>query len=504
MKLERWMAVGVLAFTALSSLPLGSATAQGREQWRYQIAAPYLAIRPVVARDGTVYALDIHGTLHAVRPNGTLKWKLSGVGNSAVSVGQDGTVYTGSTRKVVAVTPAGKLKWTYNFATAAHDMYGPTLGPDGNIYANGASGPGVLSLTPAGKLRWATPLRAGRPWVQHQEMVFRPASAKRGLQVLFSGNGRLAQVDAKDGKVTVVSHGGNNQLAIGPNGDVYSTSVSELRAFKPDTTLRWTYKSRFNTRMSDPSVGKDGVVYVVRHGTELDAVNPSSGARIWTHKDLSHLRFVTANPTNTMVLVIGRTRGNTDFVRAVDPRGSLMWQVDLGTDNQGAFPTTTARFTPDGNTAYIGAKLSQNTCALIAFDTSPKQIAEVWTWGRACRGVSTKLPLLAFGSRPRLGSKFSVGLAQAQPGAAAMHIAGFRSTRLPLDSFRAYTCTGYVTPDLLFLHKTDGSGKANTVLPLPNIAALAGLKLYHQFVVADPVNRAGLITTVGGGSVLGM
>lgn len=503
MRLVKSMAVGALALLAVQSAMPARVSAQGRERWRYKIAAPYLSIRPVVARDGTIHAADIQGTLHALRPNGTLKWSLPGAGRSAASVAPDGTVYAGDTTKIVAVAANGAVKWTYSFAPTAHDMYGPTVGPDGNIYANAASGPGVLSLTPGGKLRWATPARATRPWVQHQEMAFRPASGSRGLQVLFSGNGRLAQVDAKDGKMKVISHGGDNQPVVGPNGDVYSTSVSELRAFKTDGTQRWTFRSRWYTPMSDPSVAPNGTVYVIRHGTELHALNPSTGASLWSHADGSHLRFVTASPNNALALVVGRTRGNTDFVRAVDPRGALMWQVDLGSGNQGAFPTTTARFTPDGATAYLGAQANQTHCYLIAFDTSPRQVAEVWTWGRACRGASTKLPLLSFGSKPRLGTTFSVDLSVAQANAPAIHMMGLATVNQLLDSFGAYGCTGYVVPDILFQHSTDAQGRATSPLPIPRLAGLAGLKLYHQYVVADSVNRAGVILTTAGGSVLG-
>lgn len=497
-------AVPVLIF---QTLPISSARTQGRVKWRHRIASAYIPVRPAVARDGTVYAVDISGTLHAVAADGKPKWTLAGAGRKGVSVGADGTVYTGDTTKVLAVNPNGTIKWTYRLAPVAHSFMGPTVGPDGNIYANGPMGPGVFSLTPAGKLRWSTVTPWGRPRVQNQELVFRPPSGNRGLQVLFSGNGILAQVEAKDGKMTRISSGGDFQPAIGPNGDLYSTGSLDLRAFQPDGKLRWFFRARQFNAIGDPTVGTDGTVHVVKLGG-LFALRPSDGSTIWTHHDYSSLRLPMAspstNPANRMILVGGRSRGGTDFMRAVDPRGALMWQVDLRPFGKvGPFPTTTARFTPDGNTAYFGTQASQTHCFLYALDTSPRKIAEVWTWGKACRGISTKLPVLGFTKRPVLNSTFSVDLSEARASAAAAHVMGFAPIRVDFLWLGAPGCLAYVRPDVVFAHKTDSLGRASSPLPVPNVPVLAGLKLYHQFVVADPVNRLGVVSTAGGASALG-
>ena len=205
-----------------------------------------------------------------------------------------------------------------------------------------------------------------------------------------------------------------------------------------------------------------------------------------------------------MVLFSGRTPGNTDFVRALSPAGDLMWQIDL--PRQGTysvFPTTPVRFTPDGNTAYLGTMLDNATCYLYAFDTSSDAIADVWTWGEACQGASTKIPVLSFTGRPVLGSSFSVHLSDARPSAHAVYVLGLQSIRISFEWNGAPGCTAYVRPDGMIPVQCDASGRTSVPLVLPAIRELAGIKVFHQFLTEDPVNRLGVVSTVGGASLLG-
>ena len=83
-------------------------------------------------------------------PTGGLKWIFNGSGG-AISVGQDGTIYVGSTTSIFALAPDGTLKWQFNQNPSAFLLLGPNVGPDGNIYAVGTQGMGVFSLTPQGE-----------------------------------------------------------------------------------------------------------------------------------------------------------------------------------------------------------------------------------------------------------------------------------------------------------------------------------------------------------------
>ena len=153
----------------------------GHIRWRFQADADYILSRPAVASDGSVYSIDAYGHLYALAPDGGLKWifNASRTGFGNVSLGPDGTIYTGSTAAIYALAPDGKLKWQFNQDPGAFILLGPNVGPDGNIYAVGTQGMGVFSLTPQGTLRWATPENFSRPIVILQEIVFAPATESR-------------------------------------------------------------------------------------------------------------------------------------------------------------------------------------------------------------------------------------------------------------------------------------------------------------------------------------
>lgn len=125
----------------------------GRANWRFRMDGPYAQVRPVIAADGTVYAIDAFSHLYALAPDGALKWIASGAGNKGVAVGADGTVYVASEDFIKAFNPNGAAKWTFEQNPRAFICLGVSVGPDENIYSVGTQGMGVFSLTPQGMLR---------------------------------------------------------------------------------------------------------------------------------------------------------------------------------------------------------------------------------------------------------------------------------------------------------------------------------------------------------------
>jgi outer membrane protein assembly factor BamB len=138
---------------------------------------------PVVAPDGTIYALGGGGQLAAIGPDGSVKWTAQTGPATYVSpaLGRDGTVYTASLDgNLYAVAPPtgggkeGSTRWTFDFGqhlgptplvtapvtgggNRGQDGVGSaasaTIGPDGTIYI-GANNSNFYAVTPDGKLKW--------------------------------------------------------------------------------------------------------------------------------------------------------------------------------------------------------------------------------------------------------------------------------------------------------------------------------------------------------------
>ena len=70
---------------------------------------PYSEVRPVIAADGTVYAIDAFFHLYALAPDGALKWLVRNAGDKGVAVGADGTVYVASETFINAYNPNGTM-----------------------------------------------------------------------------------------------------------------------------------------------------------------------------------------------------------------------------------------------------------------------------------------------------------------------------------------------------------------------------------------------------------
>jgi len=344
---------------------------QGHMAWRFQADAPYIQSRPAVASDGTVYAMDVLGHLYALSRSGGLKWvfNASGYGFGNVTLGQDGTIYVGSTATIYAVRPNGKLLWQFNQSPAAFILLGPNVGPDGNVYAVGTNGMGVFSLTPQGTLRWSVPETYDRPIVELQEIVFGTASQS---QLYFRANNHLrslgldgSQIFTKPGSPDTLQ--ADPQPATSPDGTLYTNTFSALgsglalTAFDHNGDTLWSVFDDFinsTNILSTPDVGPDDVIYDGRNQVELYAINPDGSVK-WKHTDSGIMFAPVVSPLNNLVLLGGILDfGRPGFFEAVSTTGSPLWRVNLPSENGGhVWPISRARFAPDGRTAYLGTSI---------------------------------------------------------------------------------------------------------------------------------------------------
>jgi hypothetical protein len=353
--------------------------ATGRVKWRLAVEGSYVDRRPAVGPDGTVVVLDSFGDAYALTPSGGLKWVVPYAGADAPpSIGADGTTYVGSMNTVKAIGPDGTIKWTFTEPSVGQGLIaGPTVGPDGNIYAvTDVFGLGAIALSPSGQLLWSNP---GNPIFEERaqegvEIVFGAAQSS-----LFFGFDEATQ--APQAKLYGFSLAGSQRWAVtagggadgvfmqrqrqpetGPDGTVYVTSTGgangwALYAVNPSSgALKWMYSPYPSNEMSPPSAGPDGNVYFSRSLEYLESVTPAGSSR-WTFFDSGLIDNPIVSPQGTTVVAGYSTDfGVSGAARAWNAaNGSPLWQVDLPSENAGLHVMESRpRFALDGQTVYFG------------------------------------------------------------------------------------------------------------------------------------------------------
>ncbi|HEV3469226.1 MAG TPA: Ig-like domain-containing protein [Pyrinomonadaceae bacterium] len=403
-----------------SSINVTARPSDGRVRWRFTMAADYTLHRAAVGPDGTVYVNDVAGRLYALTPSGGLKWIFqAGIGGSVgpVTVGPDGTVYVGgwTTRDpaqtcsfdpvnvhgIFAVNPDGTQKWLFN-RTCDTLVAGPNVGPDGRIYGvTDVGGLGAFALKPDGAVAWQDGRWGTDTGNLGAELSFGPAApGQPPTQFYFQNNPTTGPQDTIKGytidgrKVFEQATNIEGQPVAGPlAGNVFTVTFptgvgTRLRSYTPQGTLRWQSPISPVSGMSAPDAAPDETVYVTVDGGVLYAVDPATGAARWKYDDPYVVNAPVVSPDNRVVLLGGRLGyGQAGFFAGVGTDGRLLWRQNLP-DEPGfaeygqVAPSSRARFTADGQTAYIAADVlgdnSRNGSALYSYfyalDTSAADV----------------------------------------------------------------------------------------------------------------------------------
>jgi hypothetical protein len=335
--------------------------------WQFVLDGSYSLVRPAVGPDGTVYAIDVSGTLLAVKPDGTLLWKVVGAGGKGLAVSPDGTVYVGSESFVRAYRPDGTQKWSFQQSPAAYLFVGLGVGPDGNLYCLGTNGLGIFSLTPQGTLRWASSELFNQPIVSYGEIAFGPGPTPSSpKQLYFYANHHLRALTLDGRDVFLLGSGGIPVVS-----PFDGTMHVDKSAYFPDGAQYW-----FNFDIIGGSyvvMGRDGTHYQTAYiyPNELYALDPA-GALKWTGVGGDYLTVSGVDPSNTRVLVVGKDAVDfTGLIAAYDTAtGSRVWRLRLP-PFQGVNQTSELLpgFSADGSVAYYvttPCKVSLNHACLTA------------------------------------------------------------------------------------------------------------------------------------------
>ncbi len=248
----------------------------GSIKWRYRILNDGdVRTSPAVAADGTIYFSGTWaGLVHALRPNGDLKWKFKAeqyILWSSPAVDPDtGTIYIGSTNGALyALTTGGVPIWGPKGIKlkGLNRKSSPAIGADGTIYVGTTVG--VYAVDPNGTIRW---FHATKGYVEST-----PAIASSGAIYVGTTTGKtFYKLNGSTGgeiwKVAGTAAFATSP-AIGADGVVYVSMGPTVLALRPNGSELWRYTTGDFINAS-PAIGADGTLYVGSSDHKLYAFGP--------------------------------------------------------------------------------------------------------------------------------------------------------------------------------------------------------------------------------------
>lgn len=286
----------------------------GSEKWRYEagnmyigdddFSNPWLRYSPALGYDGTIYVVTESGELHAVNPDGILKWKFKphehndwerGSDGSPASIGSDGTIYytaggysinndiSNWEALLFAINPDGTFKWNFMLLEdkVFFGLYPPSIGPDGKIYIDNGDGYVTLlhAINPDGTEAWQFHLGANAASsvvIGTDSTVYIGGSSyinsahRIKLYALNYKTGeekwrfpREGQPDKFSFNMATPVVGADGNIYLGIPSHSYGSGDGRIYALRPDGTEIWEdppYVGAFGN--SPPVIAADGTLYV--------------------------------------------------------------------------------------------------------------------------------------------------------------------------------------------------------------------------------------------------
>ncbi|MCU1267804.1 MAG: fervidolysin [Acidobacteria bacterium] len=383
----------------------------GRIRWRVEMAGDYAPNRVAVAPPGvpgagTIYVATNAGYLYAWAPDGALMWIApGGDGNTQVSLGADGTIYTGTTDNngspgVAAWNPNGTPKWLFADPNGQTVRAGPNVGPDGKIYVIfrplNAQSLNFAAIRPDGSLAWFV----NRNFFKYGQTGGKELLFGRTTQHVYFAFDLDPDPDPSFTNGGFFAYDFDGHLVWQRGG-----MCCGVPAVAPDEDLRH-YGARLNAQtgasvyafgfspygvsanQGTPDVGPTNIHYA-SNNDRLWAINPN-GSQKWRYDPLNtdgslvSLGSPVLNPSNTAILMGGGGAfGQESLFLSVDPlTGQEQWRQllprEAGYEPYGNFfISKQAAYSADGNTGYLAADINgdqswpftQVKCVLYALNT---------------------------------------------------------------------------------------------------------------------------------------
>ncbi len=294
----------------------------GVEEWKYFVDTP-LRFTAVIDKDGILYLGQDWDELHAVYPNGTMKWKtkIPTYHPNELLLSQDGTIYVPTEYQFYAYYPNGTMKWIL-LEENKQFTGDPTIDSNGVVYVGTEDGY-LYAVYPNGTIKWEykinSPILA--PALDNQENIY--FTSFYGRLYCLNPDGTLKW---NTERLAAFQYG----PVIGDNGTIYAVPhTDKLFAFNPDGTMKWS--KDLPDAAGQVSIAPDGTLIVCGQNENVVALDPSDGDILWNYK-------VKDNPFCEWMSGPAIGSDGTIFFAypkclcALTPDGSLKWKEHLSTD----------------------------------------------------------------------------------------------------------------------------------------------------------------------------
>jgi parallel beta-helix repeat protein len=343
-----------------------------------------------IGLDGTIYSGSSNGYLYALYPNGIIKWIYYTGGSSEVTtptIGKYGTIYIVGNQYLHALRTDGTLMWKF-YLYGHTGFVAPAVGADGTIYVVNDDNSGFLdtalyALNPDGTIKWNTTI---------------PSESSTSGNMVIGSDGTIYVPGAHfyavnpDGTIkwayTFIDHQFTSP-SIGPDGTIYylcyggvsySKKVAGLYAINADGTLKWTYLTK-TAQYGTAAIGSDGTIYLANAGY-LIAINPADGTQKWNYTTGGSSLSSPAIGADGTIYLTGKG------LFAINSNGTLKWNYTSITPNGSpvidsdgtlymgtgkglfAFRDVAAKFeyTIDSNPLFIGFNDTSNNATSWSWD----------------------------------------------------------------------------------------------------------------------------------------
>lgn len=340
-------------------------TADAHVAWKLQAEGPWIEGN-FVGQDGSVYFTSQSGLLYCLTRDGGLKWLANYAAdfNGVIAGSADGHAYVAAQNSIKCFNSQGQVEWTFTDPAPTTVIAGPTLGPDGNLYAATRvedGGLGMFSLTPAGELRWSNPV-VSKYGTGSQVIAFSSGKAIVSLdQHTLHNTAQTLAFDLTSGSIVwAVDQGANGPVKVDADGNIFTPNFGhQVVALDAHGNLRWTAanpNNGFDVSSSGKVIGSG-----IQTGYRLFGLN-QEGVIDWSTGIEDVMPGPAAlDPTGTTLIMAARQNyGEPGAIVSYDAQGNRIWKQMIPDElNTNVVPTGTPVYSLDGELAYVASTFPQ-------------------------------------------------------------------------------------------------------------------------------------------------